>query len=62
MAIELDYSSDDELHVVVCRTPRDKLYVHILDESGEVHGEPTVRVDGDESTYIPDDKIVEVDA
>lgn len=59
--IEIDYEGDEELHAVVCRPPSGHLYIHLTDEPGEIHGAETTRVDGDQTAYIPEGMINDVD-
>jgi len=61
-SLEIDYSGDAELHAVVCRPPSGKLYLHLTDTPGEIHGAETIPVDADESVFISEERINDVDA
>lgn len=60
--LEIDYDGDEELHAVVCRPPSGKLYLHLTDEPGEIHGAETAYLDPDISVFFGESSINDVDA
>lgn len=60
-ALEIDYRGDHELHAAVCRPPSGKLHLHLFDEPTEIHGTETEPVDIDETLFISEGMINDVD-